>query len=106
MLGMLVACNTKAAPGTGPAIPLGWFRCEVMDGRIYVGGGELIDTRETIDSLEVLDPASGIWSGLPDLQAKLHGVPVLAVQGILYVSEGSTRSADVINWGRVFALWP
>ena len=37
---------------------------------------------------------------------RLHGVPIVGVGGVLYVIGGSARSADVINWGRVFALQP
>ena len=82
------------------------FGAAVMDGRIYVGGGELIDTLRTIKSVEEFDPASGAWSQLPDMPAGLHGVDLIGVGGSLYIIGGSARSADVINWGRVFAFHP
>jgi hypothetical protein len=40
------------------------------------------------------------------MPARLHGVPLIGVDGVLYILGGSGRSADVINWGRVFALRP
>jgi N-acetylneuraminic acid mutarotase len=82
------------------------FGASVMDGKIYVGGGELIETLKTLNSAEVFDPATNTWSSLPDMPARLHGVPLVGVRGLLFMVGGSARSADVINWGRVFALRP
>jgi N-acetylneuraminic acid mutarotase len=82
------------------------FGATVMDGRIYVAGGELIEILQTLNSVEVFDPAVGAWSQLPAMPGKLHGVPLVGVNGVLYIFGGSARSADVINWGRVFAFQP
>lgn len=82
------------------------FGAAVLDGKIYVAGGELIDTLMTLKSVEVFDPTTNAWSDLPDLPAKLHGVPAAAVNGLFYVLGGSGRSADVINWGRIFVYKP
>ena len=77
-----------------------------MDGKIYVAGGELIEVLQTLNSVEVLDPASGSWLQLPSMPYRLHGVPLVGINGKLFVIGGSARSADVINWGRVFAYQP
>jgi non-specific serine/threonine protein kinase len=82
------------------------FGATVLDGKIYVAGGEWINTLKTLNSVEAFDPSTGTWSALPDLPYKLHGVPMEGVNGMLYVMGGSTRSADVINPGKVFALRP
>ncbi len=71
-----------------------------------MAGGELINDLVTLNSVEVFDPAANAWSDLPDLPAKLHGVPAAGVNGLLYVLGGSGRSADVINWGRIFVYKP
>ena len=82
------------------------FGATVMNGRIYVGGGELIDVLKTLNSVEVFDPETGTWSSLPDMPRRLHGVPLIGIGNTLYILGGSGRSADVINWGRVYALHP
>ncbi len=82
------------------------FGATVLDGKIYVAGGEWINTLKTLNSVEVFDPSTGIWSTLPNLPMKLHGVPLVGWDGMLYGTGGSTRSADVINPGKVFALRP
>ena len=82
------------------------FGATVMKGRIYVAGGELIEILQTLNSVEEYDPADGSWSQLPPMPNKLHGVPLVGVNGELYILGGSARSADVINWGRVFAFQP
>ena len=92
----------------GPAMEVrrAGFGVTVLDGKIYVVGGEWINTLQTLNSVEVFDPSIGAWFALPDLPQKLHGVPLAGVDGMLYVMGGSTRSADVINPGNVFALRP
>jgi N-acetylneuraminic acid mutarotase len=80
------------------------FGATVLDGKIYVAGGEWINTLKVLNSVEMFDPSTGEWSALPNLPHKLHGVPMVGVDGTLYVIGGSTRSADVINPGKVFAF--
>ena len=82
------------------------FGATVLDGKIYVAGGEWINTLKTLKSVEGFDPSTSTWFALPDLPMRLHGVPLVGVDRMLYVIGGSTRSADVINPGKVFALRP
>ena len=82
------------------------FGATVLDGRIYVAGGELINFLKTLKSAEVFDPAAGDWTSLQPMPGPLHGVPLVGVDGALYILGGSGRSADVINAGRVFAYRP
>jgi hypothetical protein len=74
-----------------------------MDGKIYVAGGELINILKALKSVEVFDPATKAWSFLPNLPGPLHGVPLVAVDGTLYVIGGSGRAGDVINAGRMYS---
>jgi hypothetical protein len=82
------------------------FGATVMDGKIYVAGGELINTLKTLKSVEVFDPVTEIWSALTPIPGPLHGAPLVGVNGVLHILGGSGRSADVINAGRVFAYRP
>jgi N-acetylneuraminic acid mutarotase len=82
------------------------FGATVLDGKIYVAGGEWINVTKTLNSVEVFDSTTGSWSSLPTMPVKLHGVPLEAVDGVLYLIGGSSRSADVINSGRVYSFRP
>ena len=55
----------------------------VLDGKIYLAGGEFIMTPDALNSAEVLDPA------------RLYGV--------VHILGGWGRSADVIYGGRIFS---
>jgi len=82
------------------------FGATVLNGKIYVAGGELIETLKTVRTVEQFDPATQSWSSLPDLPVGLHGVPLVGFDNALYVIGGSSRSADMINWGRVYSYQP
>ena len=86
--------------------PRAGFGATVMNGKIYVAGGELIDDGKTVKSVEVFDPSTQTWSYLPNLPSGLHGVPMVGLGNTLYAIGGSGRAADMINWGRVFAYQP
>jgi N-acetylneuraminic acid mutarotase len=92
----------------GPAMKVAraGFGATVLGGKIYVAGGEWITVTKVLNSLEVFDPTQRAWAALPNLPRKLHGVALAGADGILYVIGGSTRAADVINPGDVFALRP
>jgi N-acetylneuraminic acid mutarotase len=71
-------------------------------GRIYVAGGEVLTgEREALTSVEVYDPATEQWAGGPDLPVGLHGMPMVAYGGALYVIGGSDWAGMIDNHGRV-----
>ena len=86
--------------------PRAGFGATVLNGKIYVAGGELIEDGKTVKSVEAFDPATQTWSYLPNLPSGLHGVPMIGFRNTLYVIGGSGRAADMINWGRVFTYQP
>ncbi len=79
----------------------------VLHGRIVVAGGEVILAgNQTLDSVEVLDPATGAWAGAPALPAPVHGVPAVGVDGTIFTLGGSSRAGGIANNGQVFAYRP
>jgi len=82
------------------------FGATVMNGKIYVAGGEIIETLKALRTVEEFDPATQTWSSLPNLPVNLHGVPLAGFDNLLYALGGSSRSADMINWGRVYSYEP
>lgn len=95
------------SPGQPMAVARGGFGAAVLEGQIIVAGGEVILTGEyTLDSVEVFDPAHGTWSMAPSLPVKLHGLPAVTIDDTLYIVGGSSRAADIVNQGRVFAYRP
>ncbi|MEP6894001.1 MAG: kelch repeat-containing protein [Chloroflexota bacterium] len=93
-----------------PGVPMqnirAGFGATVMNGKIYVAGGEIIETLKALKSVEEFDPATQTWSSLPNLPVNLHGVPLAGFDNVLYAIGGSSRSADMINWGRVYSFQP
>ena len=60
----------------------------VVNGRIYVAGGEAFDPTRTFAQVEVYDPATDAWSKSPDLPTPRHGLAVQGVGDTLYVIGG------------------
>lgn len=58
--------------------------------------------RKTLASTEVLRAGAATWQHGPDLPVALHGAPVVAAAGGLYVLGGSESAAAILNRGRVF----
>jgi N-acetylneuraminic acid mutarotase len=81
----------------------------VLDGMIYVLGGEVFLTTPspvTLDSVEVFNPVSGAWAAADPLPTPLHGLPAAVYEGLLYALGGSGRAADIANQGRVYVWKP
>jgi N-acetylneuraminic acid mutarotase len=68
--------------------PRGGTAGAVLDGRIYVAGGEAFDPTRTFKEVEVFDPQAGVWRRAPDLPTPRHGLAVQAAAGRLYVIGG------------------
>lgn len=85
--------------------PRSGFGAAVQDGKIVVGGGELFEPLQTLDSIEIYNPAEREWilqtSSLP---SPLHGFPFIVLEDELYVIGGSGRAGDVSNRGRLYVL--
>lgn len=73
---------------------------------IVVAGGEILGPRPwtALASAEVYDPARGEWERLPDLPAGIHGMPLAAHDGAVYVLGGSDQAGGIDNRGRVLRL--
>ncbi len=80
------------------------FGAAVTGGSIYVAGGEVFNPNRALDSTERLDPGMGEWQLAEVLPVGLHGNPLVAIDGILYLPGGSTRPAGVDNAGELFSL--
>jgi N-acetylneuraminic acid mutarotase len=67
----------------------------VIEGRIYVCGGESQDARmmQTFRTLEAYDPASNTWSVLPPMSVPRHGLAGAAIGDRLHFVSGSVQSA-------------
>jgi hypothetical protein len=84
----------------------GGLAATVLQGHILVASGEvIISGRETLDSGELFDPASGAWHLAPPLPVTLHGVPAVAVDDTVCVLGGPDRAAAE-NRGRVLIYRP
>jgi hypothetical protein len=60
----------------------------VVNGKVYVAGGEAFDPSRTFAEVEVYDPASNTWARMPDLPTPRHGLAVQGVGDTLYVIGG------------------
>jgi N-acetylneuraminic acid mutarotase len=81
----------------------------VLDGKIHVLGGEVFlstPSPVTLDSVEVLDPVTGVWRSAGTLPTPLHGLPAAVYEGVLYALGGSSRAAGIANQGRVYGWRP
>jgi N-acetylneuraminic acid mutarotase len=67
----------------------------VLDGRIYVTGGEGQDYRSmfTFRALEAYDPAANAWATLPSMPVSRHGLAGAVVGNRLHMVSGDVQSA-------------
>jgi N-acetylneuraminic acid mutarotase len=67
----------------------------VLDGKLYVAGGEVLDSpdRLTYAEVEVFDPAVNGWAVAPPLPTARHGLAVVALGGRLYAIAGGPLAA-------------
>jgi N-acetylneuraminic acid mutarotase len=67
------------------------FAAVVIDGRIYVAGGEvLVQPSSVRDTVEAYDPSSKEWSFKAKLPTPLHGVGALEFEGKMYMFGGAS----------------
>ena len=86
----------------GPALPEGTSGAAeaVVDGVIYVSGGEDPARGEIVDRHWFLDTAAGdgaTWQPLQPPPLAVHGVPGVALEGRFLVIAGSTRPGGQSN---------
>jgi N-acetylneuraminic acid mutarotase len=71
---------------------------------IVVAGGEVIFTGdEALQSVEILSSDASAWVLGPPLPVALHGVPMAADDGRVYLLGGSDRPGGIDNQGRVLS---
>ncbi len=80
------------------------FGAAVVEGSIYVAGGEVFDPDEALDSTERLEPGNGEWERGDRLPVGLHGNPLVSLGSTLYLPGGSTRAAGVENAGEMLSI--
>lgn len=100
----------------GPALNVGraGFGAAVIKDRIYVAGGELLagcasfpcEEADVESTVEMYDPEVGEWAIVTETPVALHGLPIVAVDGKLYVAGGSIVPAGIDNPGRTFVYEP
>jgi N-acetylneuraminic acid mutarotase len=81
----------------------------VINGRIYVAGGEFQDPHmmATFRSVEAYDPASNTWSVMPPMPVSRHGLAAGAIGNRLLLVGGDVQSAGTgveVSTGEVDAL--
>jgi N-acetylneuraminic acid mutarotase len=83
--------------------PRGGTSGAVLDGKVYVAGGEAFGPTRTFAEVEFFDPATGRWSRAPDLPTPRHGLAAQAAGGRLYViGGGPTAGLSVSPQNEVF----
>ena len=67
----------------------------VINGRIYVAGGEFQDTHimATFKAVEAYDPASNTWSIMPPMPVSRHGLAAGAIGNRLFLVGGDVQSS-------------
>lgn len=80
----------------------------VIDGKIYIAGGELLSEFPPgmEPSVEVYDPAVGQWEVMGSMPIPLHGVSGASVDGKFYILAGSTRAGTAAAYRRVLIYTP
>ncbi|MGH8914719.1 MAG: Kelch repeat-containing protein [Acidimicrobiia bacterium] len=80
------------------------FGALVVGDQIVAAGGEVFSPDRALDTVELLDSTTGVWSLIEPLPYGLHGNPLVAIGRDIYLPGGSTQSAGVENDGRVYRL--
>jgi N-acetylneuraminic acid mutarotase len=98
----------------GPT-PREYAAAAVLDGKVYVAGGQLTNTTTTpgpaTDLLEIYDPAANTWSAGPPMPTARMGLTLTAYNGKLYAiggrTDGFTTSAvgTVAEYNPGTGLW-
>lgn len=67
----------------------------VLDGLLYVAGGEVLDSpdRLTYGEMEAFDPTTNAWLHAPPLPTPRHGLSLVAHGGRLYAIAGGPKAA-------------
>jgi len=67
----------------------------VLDGKLFVAGGEVLDSpnRLTYAEVEAFDPATNSWWIAPPLPTPRHGLATVAYGGRLYAIAGGPKAA-------------
>ena len=89
--------------GPGMLEPRSGFGAAVLGDRIFVAGGEVFSPTVTLDTTEVLQPG-GSFESHQSLPFGLHGNPLTAFDGSLFVLGGSERAGAVANSGETLEL--
>jgi non-specific serine/threonine protein kinase len=92
----------RAGPSLGEA--RSGFGAVVVDEAIVVAGGEVFSPDEALDSVERLEHAGGQWAYIQSLPHGLHGNPLVAIDGGIYLPGGSMRPAAVDNDGVTYRI--
>jgi hypothetical protein len=71
---------------------------------VIVAGGEVFDPDQALTSVERLNAEPEGWFPIESLPHGLHGNPLLAIGGDVYLPGGSTRPAGVANDGEIYRL--
>jgi N-acetylneuraminic acid mutarotase len=84
------------------------FGAAVIGGKIMVVGGEVFSAggAKALTSVEVYDPQIQEWRFATPIPVGIHGNPVAAYKGQLFVLGGSDRAAGIDNHGRVMVYTP
>lgn len=101
----------------GPSLNTGraGFGAVVVNDRIYVAGGEILagcdtfpcnDPGEVAKTVEMYDPATDEWLIVTETPVAVHGLPLMAYDGVIYVASGSTIPGGIFNPGDTFAWQP
>ncbi|XP_071706491.1 F-box/kelch-repeat protein At1g30090-like [Rutidosis leptorrhynchoides] len=81
--------------------PRSFFASGVIDGMVYVAGGNSSDGFE-LNSAEVMDPKSGVWCPIEDMGANMACYDAAVLNGKLYVTEGWFWPFYVVPRGQVY----
>jgi N-acetylneuraminic acid mutarotase len=79
------------------------FGAALADDSIVVAGGEVFEPTRALDGVELLDET---WRSLEPAPTPIHGVPLAAVDGTLYLIGGSLQAAAADNTVAVWAMAP
>jgi hypothetical protein len=80
------------------------FGAAVVGKVVIVAGGEVFDPDQALTSVERLNAEPEGWFPIESLPHGLHGNPLLAIGGDVYLPGGSTRPAGVANDGEIYRL--